>query len=131
MGNFGNNGREWRPKDSPKRSTFTTSWTKAALQQCRTASMTSTTTSDGSASARITIPKGSQFIRSADGGGSDGYRVRLSKVELQKLADGLKVPITVRHMPPGTSKWNKVEHRLISFISINWRGYAPIAPSSG
>jgi hypothetical protein len=58
----------------------------------------------------------------ANGGGSNGYRVRLWKVELQKLADELKVPITVCHMPPGTSKWNKIEHRLFSFISINWRG---------
>ena len=58
----------------------------------------------------------------ADGGGSNGYRVRLWKVELQKLADELKLPVTVCHMPPGTSKWNKVEHRLFSFISINWRG---------
>jgi hypothetical protein len=48
--------------------------------------------------------------------------VRLWKVELQKLANELKLPITVCHMPPGTSKWNKIEHRLFSFISINWRG---------
>ena len=59
---------------------------------------------------------------SADGGGSNGYRVRLWKVELQKLANALKLPITVCHLPPGTSKWNKIEHRLFSFISINWRG---------
>ena len=58
---------------------------------------------------------------SADGGGSNGYRVRLWKVELQKLADELKVPITVCHLPPGTSKWNKIEHRLFSLITINWR----------
>jgi len=48
--------------------------------------------------------------------------VRLWKVELQKLADQLKLPITVCHLPPGTSKWNKIEHRLFSFITINWRG---------
>jgi len=58
----------------------------------------------------------------ADGGGSNGYRVRLWKVELQKLSDELKLPITVCHLPPGTSKWNKIEHRLFSFITINWRG---------
>lgn len=58
----------------------------------------------------------------ADGGGSNGSRVRLWKVELQKLADELKLPITVCHLPPGTSKWNKIEHRLFSFITINWRG---------
>src|SRR6202041_3921451 len=48
--------------------------------------------------------------------------VRLWKVELQALADELLIPITVCHLPPGTSKWNKIEHRLFSFISLNWRG---------
>ena len=67
-------------------------------------------------------PKATRLMISADGGGSNGYRVRLWKVELQKLANALKLPVTVCHLPPGTSKWNKIEHRLFSFISINWRG---------
>jgi Rhodopirellula transposase DDE domain len=67
-------------------------------------------------------PKANRLLITADAGGSIGYRVRLWKIELQKLANELKLPITVCHMPPGTSKWNKVEHRLFSFISINWRG---------
>ena len=67
-------------------------------------------------------PKATQLMISADGGGSNGSRVRLWKVELQMLADELKLPITVCHLPPGTSKWNKIEHRLFSFITINWRG---------
>jgi Rhodopirellula transposase DDE domain len=67
-------------------------------------------------------PRATRLMISADGGGSNGYRVRLWKVELQKLADELKLPITVCHLPPGTSKWNKIEHRLFSFITINWRG---------
>jgi hypothetical protein len=67
-------------------------------------------------------PKVKRLMITADGGGSNGYRVRLWKVELQKLADELRLPITVCHLPPGTSKWNKIEHRLFSFISINWRG---------
>ena len=58
----------------------------------------------------------------ADGGGSNGSRVRLWKVELQKLAEELGFPIQVCHLPPGTSKWNKIEHRMFSFISQNWRG---------
>lgn len=58
----------------------------------------------------------------ADGGGSNGSRVRLWKLELQKLADELGLTIAVLHLPPGTSKWNKIEHRLFSFISRNWRG---------
>jgi hypothetical protein len=57
----------------------------------------------------------------ADGGGSNGSRVRLWKRELQALADELGIEITVHHFPPGTSKWNKIEHRLFSFISLNWR----------
>jgi hypothetical protein len=67
-------------------------------------------------------PKARRLMISADGGGSNGYRVRLWKVELQKLADELKLPITICHLPPGASKWNKIEHRLFSFITINWRG---------
>jgi transposase len=58
----------------------------------------------------------------ADGGGSNGYRLRLWKLELQKLADDTGLVLQVCHFPPGTSKWNKVEHRLFSFISSNWRG---------
>lgn len=62
------------------------------------------------------------LIITADGGGSNGYRRKLWKVELQNLANFLNVPIRVCHFPPGTSKWNKVEHRLFAFISSNWRG---------
>lgn len=58
----------------------------------------------------------------ADGGGSNGSRVRLWKLELQKLANELGLAIAVLHLPPGTSKWNKIEHRLFSFVSRNWRG---------
>lgn len=67
-------------------------------------------------------PSPSRLLIIADGGGSNGYRLRLWKVELQKLADELLLPITVCHLPPGTSKWNKIEHRLFSFITQNWRG---------
>jgi len=58
----------------------------------------------------------------ADGGGSNGYRVRLWKVELQSFATETGFQITTCHFPPGTSKWNKIEHRLFSHISMNWRG---------
>ncbi len=67
-------------------------------------------------------PNAKKLMITADGGGSNGYRVRLWKVELQKLANELNFPIYVSHFPPGTSKWNKIEHRLFSFISMNWRG---------
>ena len=67
-------------------------------------------------------PRARRLLITADGGGSNGYRLRLWKLELQKLADATTLSIEVCHFPPGTSKWNKVEHRLFSFISSNWRG---------
>lgn len=67
-------------------------------------------------------PKAKRLLITADAGGSNGSRLRLWKWELQCLADKLRLPISVCHFPPGTSKWNKVEHRLFSFISQNWRG---------
>ena len=62
------------------------------------------------------------MLITADGGGSNGGRLRLWKVELQQFADDIGLPIAVCNFPPGTSKWNKIEHRLFSFISSNWRG---------
>ena len=67
-------------------------------------------------------PKAKELLITADSGGSNGYRVRLWKAELQILSDELGIKITILHFPPGTSKWNKIEHRLFSFISKNWRG---------
>ena len=74
------------------------------------------------AMGRRTYPHARRLLITADAGGSNGARLRLWKVELQKLADRLHLPITVCHFPPGTSKWNKIEHRLFSFITQNWRG---------
>jgi hypothetical protein len=68
------------------------------------------------------FPRAGELFITADGGGSNGYRARLWKVALQDLADEVKLKLTVSHFPPGTSKWNKVEHRLFSFITQNWRG---------
>jgi hypothetical protein len=67
-------------------------------------------------------PRARHLLITADGGGSNGYRLRQWKMELQRLADHTHLAISVCHFPPGTSKWNKVEHRLFSFISSNWRG---------
>jgi transposase len=67
-------------------------------------------------------PRVRTLLICADSGGSNGYRVRLWKRELQRLANTLGLDITVCHFPPGTSKWNKIEHRLFSYISMNWRG---------
>ncbi len=71
---------------------------------------------------RKLYPGAPQLMITADGGGSNGYRLRLWKVEIQRLADQTGLAIEVCHFPPGTSKWNKVEHRLFSFITSNWRG---------
>ena len=67
-------------------------------------------------------PKATRLLITADAGGSNGYRLRLWKLELQKLADETGLEIAVCHFPPGTSKWNKIEHRLFSAITQNWRG---------
>jgi hypothetical protein len=69
-----------------------------------------------------TYPHAQRLLLSADGGGSNGYRVRLWKVELQAFATATGLQVSVCHLPPGTSKWNKIEHRLFAHISMNWRG---------
>src|SRR3990172_1032124 len=71
---------------------------------------------------RRLYPEAKHVLITADGGGSNGSRLRLWKLELQKLADYTGLFLSVSHFPPGTSKWNKIEHRLFSFISSNWRG---------
>lgn len=71
---------------------------------------------------RKVYPGGEGLLVCADAGGSNGYRIRLWKVELQALADETGMKITVCHFPPGTSKWNKIEHRLFAHITMNWRG---------
>ncbi len=71
---------------------------------------------------REAYPKAKRLLICADTGGSNGNRLRAWKVHVQKLSDQLKLPITVCHYPPGTSKWNKIEHRLFSFVSMNWKG---------
>lgn len=74
------------------------------------------------AEGRRLYPHSQRLLITADGGGSNGWRLRLWKCELQRLADQTGLILAVCHFPPGTSKWNKVEHRLFSFISSNWRG---------
>jgi Rhodopirellula transposase DDE domain len=71
---------------------------------------------------RARFPNAKELLITADGGGSNGHRTRLWKVSLQILADALGLTLNVCHFPPGTSKWNKIEHRLFSFITMNWRG---------
>jgi hypothetical protein len=143
VGNFKNNGREWRPKGTPelvKVHDFIDPKLSRAVPYgvydiTNNVGWVSVGTDHDTASFAVSAihrwwrtmgkkrhPKAKRLMISADGGGSNGYRVRLWKVELQGLADELKLPITVCHLPPGTSKWNKIEHRLFSFITTNWRG---------
>ena len=67
-------------------------------------------------------PKAKKLLVMSDGGGSNGSRCKLLKVSLQALANKLNIPVSVCHFPPGTSKWNKIEHRMFSHITQNWRG---------
>jgi len=71
---------------------------------------------------KIRFPDATKLLVTADGGGSNGHRVRLWKIELAKLAAETGLTITVAHYPPGTSKWNRIEHKMFSFITMNWRG---------
>jgi hypothetical protein len=71
---------------------------------------------------RRIYPDAKTILITADGGGSNGWRLWLWKLELQNFADQTGLCVSVCHFPPGTSKWNKIEHRLFSFISSNWRG---------
>lgn len=71
---------------------------------------------------KASYPDAAQLVITADGGGSNGSRVRLWKTQLQEFCNEIAMPIIVSHFPPGMSKWNKIEHKLFSFISMNWRG---------
>ncbi len=76
---------------------------------------------------QATYPSATKLLITADSGGSNGSRVKLWKLALQKLADETRLESSVCHLPPGTSKWNKIEHRLFYFISKNWRGKSLIS----
>ena len=143
VGNFKNNGRQWRPRDTPELVNvhdfidpkLSRAVPYGVYDVTNNVGWVSVGTDHDTASFAVNAirrwwrtmgkkrhPKATRLMISADGGGSNGSRVRLWKVELQMLADEIKLPITVCHLPPGTSKWNKIEHRLFSFITINWRG---------
>ena len=143
VGDFKNQGRQWRPKGTPeavKVHDFIDPRLGRAVPYgiydlADNKGWVSVGTDHDTASfavhainrwwltmGRARYPKANRLMITADGGGSNGHRVRLWKIELQNLASLLRIPITVCHLPPGTSKWNKIEHRLFSFITLNWRG---------
>jgi hypothetical protein len=143
VGDFKNGGREWRPKGSPEEVRVhdfvipalgravpygvyeiaaNAGWVSVGIDHDTAAFAANAIRGWWKLMGRERYPNARSLLITADGGGSNSWRVRLWKIELQKLADELGVPITVCHLPPGTSKWNKIEHRLFSFITGNWRG---------
>jgi transposase len=143
VGNFKNAGREWRPRGQPQPVQVhdfvqpelgraipygvydlgaNTGWVSVGIDHDTAAFAVASIRRWWQRMGRRAYPRARRLLITADAGGSNGARVRLWKVELQKLADRLRLPISVCHFPPGTSKWNKIEHRLFSFISQNWRG---------
>ncbi len=143
IGTFRNAGRSWRPHGRPTR-VFTHDFPHLGAGKAipygtydlaQDAAVVSVGVSHDTAEFAVasirrwwrlmgkrTYPRARRLLISADAGGSNGPRLRAWKVHLQGLADELGLPITVCHYPPGTSKWNQIEHRLFSFISLNWRG---------
>jgi transposase len=143
VGSYKNGGRELRPthdpelveaydfadKDNPKAVPYgvfdlaeNEAWVSVGVSHDTAEFAVETIRTWWQEMGRPLYPHASSLLIIADGGGSNGYRLRLWKVELQKLANELALPINVCHLPPGTSKWNKIEHRLFSFITQNWRG---------
>ena len=146
IGNYSNGGRDWRPKGDPERVNVhdfadpalgehakaipygiydignDEGWVSvgdvADTAEFAVEAIRRWWTSTG----RVRFPNETTLTITADGGGSNGHRVRAWKFHLAELAADTGLEITVLHYPPGTSKWNKIEHRLFSFISINWRG---------
>jgi transposase len=142
VGDFKNAGREWRPKGSPELVrthdfkdkelgkaipygvydlASDEGWVQVGIDHDTAQFAVNSIRSWWQHLGRERYPDASTLTITADCGGSNGNRTRLWKIELQRLADETGLAIQVLHFPPGTSKWNKIEHRLFSFISMNWR----------
>jgi len=143
VGDFKNAGREWRPQGQPQQVRVhdfldkkkgkaipygvydlaqDVGWVSVGVNHDTAAFAVQTIRYWWRRLGRKAYPRAQSLLITADSGGSNGTRVRLWKWELQKLANETGLAISVSHLPPGTSKWNKIEHRLFSFISKNWRG---------
>jgi hypothetical protein len=141
VGNFKNAGREWQPKGTPEEVVHdflikelgravpygvydfaaNAGWVSVGVDHDTAAFAVNSIRRWWQTLGRARYPEAKRLVMTADGGGSNGSRLRLWKRELQKLANEIGLDIVVRHFPPSTSKWNKIEHRLFSFISQNWR----------
>jgi hypothetical protein len=143
VGQYKNGGSDWRPQGSPEQVKVhdfvdkelgranpygvydvanNNAWVSVGTDHDTASFAVATIRRWWFAMGQSSYPAAKELMIMADGGGSNGSRVRLWKLELQQLADELGLTIRVSHFPPGTSKWNKIEHRLFSFISMNWRG---------
>ena len=143
VGDFKNGGREWRPKGKPAEVRVhdfqdpmlgkaipygvydmvnNQGWVSVGIDHDTAQFAANSIRRWWNRMGRHRFPRASKLLITADGGGSNSSRSRLWKVSLQKLADDLDLRLHMCHFPPGTSKWNKIEHRLFSFITKNWRG---------
>ena len=143
VGPFRNGGREWRPQGHPEPVNVydfpdkelgkaipygvydmasNTGWVSVGVDHDTAEFAVETVRRWWTHMGRLAYPRAKRLLITADGGGSNGSRNRLWKLELQKLADDIGLRISVCHFPPGTSKWNKIEHRLFCHMTENWRG---------
>jgi hypothetical protein len=131
VGDFKNGGRELRPKGNPELVRVhdfkipelgKAGWVSVGIDHDTAAFAVESIRRWWHELGQSRYPHAKRLLITADCGGSNGVRVRLWKWELQKLANEIGVAITVAHLPPGTSKWNRIEHRLFAFITQNWRG---------
>jgi hypothetical protein len=143
VGDFKNGGRDWRPQGRPEKVRVhdfldkslgkaipygvydlgrNAGWVSVGVDHDTAAFAVNTIRRWWKRMGRKAYPQARSLLITADSGGSNGARVRLWKWELQRFADDTALTIHVCHLPPGTSKWNKIEHRMFSFISQNWRG---------
>jgi len=148
IGDFKNAGREWQPKGTPEKVrvhdfidpelgkvapygvydlTANTGWVNIGIDHDTAEFAVQSIRRWWREMGEANYPRARHLLITADCGGSNGYRVRLWHRELQKLADELRLTIQVCHFPPGTSKWNKIEHRMFCHITANWRGRALVS----
>ena len=143
IGDFKNGGQEWRPQGQPEPvrvydfidkklgkvnpygvydQMANAGWVNVGIDHDTSAFAVESIRRWWNRMGRPSYPEANRLLITADGGGSNGYRIRLWKIELQRFANEQGIEISVCHFPPGTSKWNKIEHRMFSHISMNWRG---------
>ena len=143
VGNFKNAGQQWRPQGKPQEVNVydflsqaegratpygvydiarNEGWVNVGTDKDTAAFAVESIRRWWNEMGRVNYPDATRLMITADGGGSNASRSRLWKTQLQGFCNEIQIPIAVSHFPPGTSKWNKIEHRLFSFISMNWKG---------